>query len=81
MKLPDLRTSVQQQSDTLGLTLNTRLVQRGDGVHGHDVDGGPCLDQLLQLQGSTLSSSLMDRRPVCPESKAMSWEREKPTED
>lgn len=66
-----LCTSVQQQPDTLGLSPNTRLVQRGDGVHRHDVDGCTTLDQLLQLEDPALCSSLVHGRPVCPEAKTM----------
>lgn len=42
-----LCTSIQQQPDTLGLSTYARLVQRGDGVHRHDVHGCTALDQLL----------------------------------
>lgn len=68
----DLRASVQQQSDALGLALYTRLMQRGDGVHGNNVNRSTCFDQLLQLESSALRSSLVHCWPVRPESKAMS---------
>lgn len=56
-----LCTSVQQQSDTLGLSTYARLMQRGDGVHGHDVDGRTIVNELLQLEDPALCSSLMHR--------------------
>lgn len=54
-----LSTSIQQQSDTLGLSLYTRLVEGGDGVDGHDVHCCACLDQLLQLEGPALCRRLV----------------------
>lgn len=81
MAPPHLCTSIQQQSDTLGLSLYTRLMQRGDGVHSHNVNWSPCFNQLLQLMGSALCSGLMHCRPVCPESKTMSYKYIKPNKE
>lgn len=75
-----LCTSVQQQSDALGLSLYTGLMQRGDGVNCHDVNCCTSLDQLLQLEGSALCGSLMHRWPIRPESKAMSCKYVKPNQ-
>lgn len=73
-----LCTSVQQQPDTLGLSLYTRFMQRGDGVDCYDVNCCASLYQLLQLQGPALCSCLMHCWPVCPESKTMSCKYKKP---
>ncbi len=67
-----LCTSVQQQSDALGLSLYTRLMQGGDGVDCHDVNRCTSLDQLLQLEGPALCSGLVHGWPVRPKSKTMS---------
>lgn len=67
-----LSTSIQQQSDTLGLSLYTRLMEGGDGVDGHNVHCRACLDQLLQLEGPALCRCLVHCWPVSPESKTMS---------
>lgn len=74
-----LCTSIQQQPDTLGLSTYARLVQRGDGVHRHDVYGCAPLDQLLQLEDPALCSSLMHCWPVCPEAKTMGWRNVRPS--
>lgn len=55
----NLCTSVQQQPDTLGLSLYTRLMQGSDGVDRYDVNCCASLYQLLQLQGPALGSCLM----------------------
>lgn len=52
--LADLSSGLQQQPDTLGLAADAGLMQGRDGVHGHHVDRGSALDELLQLRGLTL---------------------------
>lgn len=57
----------QQELDTLRLSSQARLVQRGDRVVGDRVDAGSALYQLLQLQDFSPPGGFMNWCSIGPE--------------